>query len=577
MNRKFFIKPRIKRLRTRFWVAMISLAIPSMIVLGAISYLISKQTIVDNHVQNYEDLLRISSEMSELTYENVINLHRLILSNEEIRNELLLASNESAEYYKTAIILHDILSKYYLNTKYIESVCLFDIEDNSYCYGISRRGTYFFNNVQEIKTKNWYKQAKLAEGKEIFLGYNILNGSNDSFSSVKFLRNPNNLYQDELGVLVINLNKEMFDAISVNYRDNTFMIVDSSDDGATSPIYVNNQHDGLTSIDWKDGEGIDMESFQNNGYVSSYYTNPTTGWSYIHLIKQSHLLKDSNKIGLITFTIVGIMGTTAVLVSIYLSGSILYPLLKLKKMVANTGNPASNFEEVFDDDEVGKIGNQINVLVKNNLDLRENLMESRLKEKESELRALQAQIKPHFLYNTLSTIYWMARKNNENDIAKISISLSESFKLSLNKGKEFLRVQEELEHIQHYCSIQSIRYGKRFEYIECVQPELKDKLILKLVLQPFVENSYYHGLETKVGEGYVKLTGYLENNCMIFVIKDNGVGVEDINFLNSGYGIKNVRERLDLLYGEKSSVEVKSERNVGTTVKLRIPLKLEVD
>ncbi|SFL33671.1 two-component system, sensor histidine kinase YesM [Gracilibacillus orientalis] len=143
---------------------------------------------VENHVQNYEDLLRTSSQMSELTFESATNLNRLILSNEEIRNELLFVSTGSTEYYKTAIILHDILSTYSLNTKYIESVCLFDIEDNSYCYGISKRGTYFFNNIQDLKTKEWYQQAKLAGGKEILLGSNILNGSNDSFSTVKFLR-----------------------------------------------------------------------------------------------------------------------------------------------------------------------------------------------------------------------------------------------------------------------------------------------------------------------------------------------------------------------------------------------------
>ncbi|QGH35955.1 sensor histidine kinase [Gracilibacillus salitolerans] len=577
MSRKLKMKPRIKKLRTRFWVAMILLSIPSMFMLGAVSYHISKQTIVENHIKNYEDLLRTSSEMSELTFESVINLHRLILSNEEIRNELLLVEKGSTDYYKTAIILHDILSKYTLNTKYIESVCLFDVEDRSYCYGISTRGTYFFNNVQEIKTKDWYSRANEANGKEIFLGHNILNGSNDSFSSVKLLRNPNDLYREALGVLVINLNKEMFDAISMNYGETTFMIVDPSNQTDSPPIYINNQNNQLSTIDIENLDETQLDSLEKSELLGSSYTNPTTGWSYIHLIKQNYLLRDSNKIGVITFTFAGLMAIIAIFISIYLSGSILYPLKRLKKMVANIANNKPNLEEAFFDDEVGKIGKQIKGLVKENIHLNEKLIQSRLKEKESELRALQAQIKPHFLYNTLSSIYWMAIKNNVSDIAKMSISLSESFKLSLNKGKELLSVQEELDHIQHYSSIQTVRYGSRLNYIENIQPEIREQLILKLILQPFVENAYYHGLETKIGKGFVKLTGYTSRSHMIFVIEDNGVGMEDENMSKQGYGIQNVKERLELFYGKKCSLKIESELGKGTTVTIKIPMNQEVD
>ncbi len=170
----------------------------------------------------------------------------------------------------------------------------------------------------------------------------------------------------------------------------------------------------------------------------------------------------------------------------------------------------------------------------------------------------------------------MAIKNNVREIATMTISLSESFKLSLNRGKELLTVQEELDHIQHYSSIQTIRYGNRFKYIENVQTRMKNKMILKLILQPFVENAYYHGLEAKMGEGYVKLTGYMENDQMIFIIEDNGIGMKNTNLLNKGYGIKNVKERLELLYGKNYSLEIESEHDKGTIVTIRISLDQEV-
>lgn len=212
-------------------------------------------------------------------------------------------------------------------------------------------------------------------------------------------------------------------------------------------------------------------------------------------------------------------------------------------------------------------------MTKENQKLNEQLIRLQLKEREAELRALQAQIKPHFLYNTLDSIYWMAVLQNNHDIAKMAISLSESFKLSLNNGKEFIPVAKELEHIQHYMTIQNMRHNNRFQYIQKVDPALMDKEILKLLLQPLVENAIYHGLEPKVGKGTVRLTGKIESGFITFTIEDDGVGMEDLEAIEKGYGLRNVRERLSLYYGVDSRFTISSEVNRGTRVEIRFPME----
>ncbi|WP_054861085.1 hypothetical protein [Gracilibacillus sp. JCM 18860] len=152
---------------------------------------------------------------------------------------------------------------------------------------------------------------------------------------MKLLRNPNDLSRDALGVLVINLSKKMFEAISMNYGETTFMIVDRSERSSPVSVYINNQNKEFSNTVLNELENSQFEALENKGFLSSSYTNPITGWSYIHLINEDYLLKDSNKIGVITFTFAGLMVIIAVFISIYLSDTILQPLIKLKKMVAN--------------------------------------------------------------------------------------------------------------------------------------------------------------------------------------------------------------------------------------------------
>ncbi|UUZ86325.1 sensor histidine kinase [Paenibacillus sp. P26] len=312
-----------------------------------------------------------------------------------------------------------------------------------------------------------------------------------------------------------------------------------------------------------------LNELEKAGYLISRYQNPTTDWTFVHVVQLKELLLQSNKIRGVTTFIAGSMALFAFVISIFVSGSITRPLLRIKKMMIDWTMGARTFEERFDNDEVGAIGETFKRMASENQMLSERLVHSELKEREAELRALQAQIKPHFLYNTLDSIYWMATLQKNHDIAQMAVSLSESFKLSLNKGKELIPVYKELKHIEHYMTIQNIRYNGRFELIEDIDASIKGMEIMKLLLQPLVENAIYHGLEPKVGPGTVRLTGRRDGAFLVFTVEDDGVGLRSREAIEQGYGMRNVRERMKLYYGESSSFRITSEAGRGTRIELR--------
>ena len=211
-------------------------------------------------------------------------------------------------------------------------------------------------------------------------------------------------------------------------------------------------------------------------------------------------------------------------------------------------------------------------MVNNNLELHERLLNSEIKEKEAELLLLQSQINPHFLYNTLDALYFMAVIDQADDVAEMVLALSDTFKLSLNKGNKLILVRDEMEKIKAYMKVQNMRYHNRFQFQVELEEEMLGNKMLTFILQPLVENAVYHGLEPRIGNGYIRIEGYIEDEEMVFHIQDNGVGIDDLSKLEDGYGVKNIRERIKLFYGEEYDVIFDSKTGEGTTVTLILPM-----
>jgi len=235
-------------------------------------------------------------------------------------------------------------------------------------------------------------------------------------------------------------------------------------------------------------------------------------------------------------------------------------------------NADSKDEHVILNNVFTSMLNRLNEVLEETYITKINETELRTRIKELELVALQQRINPHFLYNTLDSLYFMAIIKQDDDIAKMVLALSNTFKLSLNKGDKFITVRDELNRIKEYMTIQNMRYNNRFDLILDLE-EIEDYKIITFILQPFVENAMYHGLEAKIGKGYIKIEGYQEDGNLYFAIKDNGIGIADLSILDTGYGVKNVKERIKLFYGDEYGVSFASEPYVGTTVTIVVQAK----
>jgi Predicted signal transduction protein with a C-terminal ATPase domain len=574
----------IKTIKNRFLIVMIILIIIPIPSIGIISFINSSNIIENNHRESYFLNLQKSSELLDNNLKNITNIMRSITSNDNLRNELKLSKEVTEindEYFtiQSVNVFSRIFREYTIDTTYIDSICLYDNEGRLYYFGTKFSGTTILKNnpYEKIKEKSWYKEAIRTNGKEVILGYNVLDEESKefSFSSVKLVRDVDTLRP--IGLMIINVKENAFTKafpnINQDSEEGTFLVLDKNKNNNNSPIVFMNKNDKDIKKIVENSQEFNSSTLEKQGYSVSSYTNDITGWEIIHIIKKSQLLKDTRLIGIYTVIVCLVTILFALLLSIVFSNTINKPIKRLKRAISDVGKGKRNITEEFGDDEIGILGNQFKVMVKENLELNERITSSKLKQREAELELLQAQINPHFLYNTLDSIYWLAKIKKVDDIADMAIALSDIFKLSLNKGSEITTVRNEIKQVQSYLIIQNLRYKDRFKVDIDIDDKIMDYEIIKLIIQPFIENAMVHGLEPKVGNGEINIIGKLEGDEIVFVIEDNGIGVEDINKFNLGYGIKNVQERIKLYYGDEYGVAFESEINKGTIVTIKIPFE----
>lgn len=237
-------------------------------------------------------------------------------------------------------------------------------------------------------------------------------------------------------------------------------------------------------------------------------------------------------------------------------------------------------------DELDNLTENLNIMaVKIQELIAENILEQQNLQK-SEMKALQAQITPHFLYNTFDTIIWLAEGRLYDQVIDITRAFSSFFRISLNRGKDWITVKEEFEHVKSYLTIQKIRYRDILDYKIEYQSEMREQPVLKLLLQPLVENALYHGIKNKRGGGFLSVRGWKENGFLCFSVEDDGIGIESDNLANilkqidgtidpatlsNVYGLYNVSKRLELYYNKNAKLEISSVYKEGTKVLFRVP------
>ena len=277
----------------------------------------------------------------------------------------------------------------------------------------------------------------------------------------------------------------------------------------------------------------------------------------------------------------------AIAISRRISAGITEPIQRLCEVtrLAGRGDFAVRAQESVDD-ELAVLGTSFNQMVERIGNLVEDIRVEQLNLRATELKLLQAQINPHFLYNTLDAIIWLAESGQTEQVVMMVSSLSDFFRTTLSKGRDYISVQEEEAHIRSYLQIQQFRYRDILEYEICIPEELYDCQILKLTLQPLVENALYHGIKNKRGLGHILVTGKEKDGKLLFCVKDNGMGMTPERLAHvraliggelteedssSGFGLFNVEQRIRLNYGTEYGLTIESVYGEGTEAKVVIP------
>ena len=563
------VKRNRRTIQQQIQTAIIAISIISMLTLGVSIFALTTNKIVENYQQDFYYSLQTSDNIVELQLNSIIEGMRNLLLKEPYMNALSEAGQEKGSYFssKETRILERSVNELTLQQASVQEVLSVSLDGKLHIHSkksdLSQYTSYYRNG--EILKQDWIKEAQDADGKEIILGSNALTGKDDTLSIVKYLRGSQE--GSGVGYLIVNVSKNVFKKAFENrgnYKTNCFMVVDENVDNRL--IYF--QGDESYKEDIYEAYASDPSLADKTSYVFSSRGSFVNGWKLVSGIQASELNAQKINVGVLIAVMILVLFGIGMFVSHTIARKIYMPLKKLERTMQSVEEGTRNITEEFDDSEIGLLGQKFKEMVNNNLVLRERLLYAKIKQREQELHLLQEQINPHFLYNALDALYCMAIVHEEDEIATMVAALSDNFKLSLNKGNNLITVKDELDHIRAYITIQNMRYKDKFHVQIQVEENLMEKKILKLLLTPFVENAVYHGLETKLGEGNIWITGHEEDGRMIFVVMDDGVGVDDMSKLDKGYGINNVRERIGLYYGEKSEVTITSEAGRGTRVKI---------
>lgn len=560
---KFF---RNMKFRYKLITTYILLGVIPMTIMGLVWYNQTRTILMKQEKSSIENYLTqaVSNMDNQLRIYN--NLSDYIAFNQQISH---VVSHEYDSYYDMYNQFSNVLDPMLASLKYFHS-------------DINQITIYTKNNVvkhnttlapiTEIENEDWYK---------------IIKGNNDIHwfvsqdeKKVFCVRNIPTLENNyEVGVLYVQVDYEkLFESFKqMNDSNYGIFIMDELGDNIFNFDQFEdlNKSRKMTFDEFNKGIGkeniytiVTAHSMNNNWTVSLYKPQKL-------IYESTNFMITGNVIAIILLIVFSVI-ITSVLSKVMVSG--------LEKLRANMEEVEKGNMEITvksnNEDEVGALIRGFEKMIIQIKALIEDVYESRLIQKDYEMKALQAQINPHFLYNSLSLINWMALETDQEDISKITLSLSTFYRTALNKGKNILRVRDEIKNMRSYLDIQLMMHDYEFDVDVQVEEDILDYNILNLILQPLIENAIDHGIDLKTnGRGGIKIIGKKQNDEIVLIVSDNGVGMSNeqaesiLTNKSNGYGVKNVNERIKLYYGEQYQLKIESEIGIGTKVKVTIPIR----
>lgn len=484
----------------------------------------------------------------------------------------------------------------------LSAVCLAAARTHSEIAGIffaTENNLYVGTRMSRISRdsfskESWYQKAKENPQEMQIIskvtGRNIMTDAaysiDDVFSIVKAVNDPDT--GEIVGVLLFDIKHDIISSAikDATIGENGFVyVLDSEDHVVYTP---KNAVVYRIRPEWfRTAQAPMTRRIQGQKYQLSYQQSQYTGWKIVSVFSWKEIMSSVNMLLVLFGTLLVVTLLLVLFVAASVSDTITKPIVKLRNLMKQTenGDLTVRFDGT-DQDEIGDLGRGFNQMLERIQGLLLQIYEEQENMRQVQLKVVQEQFKPHFLYNTLDTIGWMAREHSADDIVHLVDALTNVFRVSLSKGKDYITLQEEILYISNYLYIQKIRYGSKVLYEVFLDPACEKEEIPKLILQPLVENAIYHGVKQKRGDGHLSVRVAMAGEDQILLeVKDDGRGMspekaQELEILlnepsrpeqNQSFGVFYVKERLRIRYGDQFYVKVRSTENQGTAISIVIP------
>ncbi|WP_027085618.1 sensor histidine kinase [Cohnella panacarvi] len=552
--------------QTRVQVTFVVLIVLAISLTGGGAYWVASDIVESNAKQaGQETIDRSRQVMDERMRHITVSVMTLILSDAYHQMANDVKQRDKSKYYTDLTAMQPLFAQIKLNEPMVHSVLL-----------STPIGDFFDTaNVRNLNVpfvgSDIYKELKTAKNHVWIKGH-----EDPYFTSrkdvVSFVMHPIS-ETDEIYIIVNVLESSLTDILMSNLNAQNYEMALTDADGA------NVLSSGLADIR--------MDNRREADYIVSQAKLTMNDWTLVSFQKRAVILKQLNRIQWIVLWGAASCIVISLFVSRMLVSLLLKPLQSLKTLMKKVerNELSVRFRSKYADEFslVGLRFNQMLETISNLIATNQTIEEEKRK---AEIAALQAQISPHFLYNTLNTIYWKNQLGQSANVGEMVLSLSQMFQLGLNGGKEMTTIDRELAHVEQYMMLQRNSYENLFEYeISLGNESLRSLPILKLMLQPIVENSILHGFKNVKADGIIRISLATNARYLVITVFDNGSGMDEQTASKllkeplgtsggsgNGYALRNINNRLRLYYGAQSSMSVQSRLNVGTVVTLHIPI-----
>ncbi|ETT63661.1 multi-sensor signal transduction histidine kinase [Paenibacillus sp. FSL R7-277] len=585
-------------LRAKLLALFIVLSTIPLIAVGLISYQKSYQSISSHSKASS----MLQAEMLGTNMDNLFkDTERLLeLSNNPQVIHFLFSQSETYQEAK------DILQTFtlYRDTYKYENVLNISLI-NLYGKGISERRGIFQSASNPLRNPHF--QA-LSQNPELILrvppplitGYDRVDGFTYGDEGVISIMTAvkQRITHEVIGYIIVDLSdsfiKEFCDKVTIGTTGFFYLL-----DEQNNPLYVPPVRAGELAV-IQDNLIPAGERGRSGSFVLQMGGPPrfivhtsslATGWTIIGIAPLQEIVAEANRIRQLIIISVALSIIFAITLHYLLTRRLTRPIQLLQHKMRLTASGYLEAKVKPDGtDEIADLGQSFNIMVEQIKELLAQSIRKQQQLQKAELRTLQAQINPHFLYNTLDSIVWMAEAGNHDGVIRLVKALSAFFRLSLNNGRDWIQIRSELAHVQSYLIIQQMRYHDILEFKVEVAEELQEYPILNMTLQPLVENALYHGIKNKRGMGLIRIGGYTDGGTIMLTVSDNGIGIpagrlealresvehpiqseEPEDTGQGGFGLQNVHQRLRLYFGPEYGIRLDSSEGYGTQITVRIP------